>query len=330
MCKQTNCLSAEAQPCARVVTDYGNRFELELNGEVFPAFHATRDGNGIRPAVGDWVRYEDIAHQNGMRITGVLERRGVVSRKASGKRVEHEQIIATNVDVVFIVTAVGYDYNLSRVERYLTFAWSTGARPVVLLSKCDLESEVDVLVGELQRVSGGARVLAVSSVTGTGLEPLREMVAAGLTCVFVGSSGVGKSSLVNALIGETVMRVNSLRKGLEKGQHTTTNRQLWTLPGGGAVIDSPGMRELQLTSADGNEQTFADLEDLTRACRFRDCQHETEPGCAILAAIAGGAMDERRLRSWRKLKREEARLQESRWERSRRMRRTANLARSRI
>jgi ribosome biogenesis GTPase len=260
------------------------------------------------PAVGDWVAVRDGDAAAAATVHAVLERSTVFSRKAAGEETV-EQVVAANVDVVFVVSAFGADLNVRRLERYLAAGWESGARPVIVLNKCDLAVEVEPALAEVEAVAFGVPVHAVSALDGLGVSELAPYVGAGTTVALLGSSGVGKSSLLNRLLGRERQQVQSIRDD-GKGRHTTTHRELVLLPGGGLVLDTPGMRELGLWAVgSGVDETFADLAGLAADCRFADCAHETEPGCAVRAAIAEGLLDEERLESYRKLQREIERLE---------------------
>jgi len=238
----------------------------------------------------------------------VLPRRGAFRRKTAGA-VTDVQIVAANVDLAIVATALPHDVNLRRIERYLTLAWESGAVPLVLVTKADLVDDTEPALATVRAIAPGVDVLAVSTYTGTGMDELRARLQPGITAVLIGSSGVGKSTLVNALLGAERQRTADVREG-GGGRHTTTHRELLDLPGGGFLIDTPGMRELQLWSADeGFESAFDDVAELAEQCRFRDCAHESEPGCAVLAAVERGALDAARLDSWHRLRRELAYLE---------------------
>jgi ribosome biogenesis GTPase len=267
--------------------------------------HQVTTGEDL-PAVGDWV---GASGEDGiLQIRAVHPRRGAFRRKVAGDTTE-AQIVAANVDVAIIATALPGDVNLRRIERYLTLAWESGATPLVVLTKSDLAENPDAEVASVRTVAPGVEVLAISTVTGAGLGELRARLAPGVTAVLLGSSGVGKSTLVNALLGAERQRTADVRDD-GAGRHTTTHRELLELPGGASLIDTPGMRELQLWSAsDGFESAFDDIASLAADCRFRDCAHESEPDCAVRAAVARGSLDESRLASWRDLRRELAYLE---------------------
>jgi ribosome biogenesis GTPase len=215
------------------------------------------------------------------------------------------QMIAANVDVFCLVTSANRDFNPRRIERYLTAVWESGANPVVLLNKVDLVDDLTPLLDALASVALGVPTAEVSALTGVGIEALREHVGPGVTVGLVGSSGVGKSSLINRLVGRDVQHVSNIREDDARGRHTTTRRELVLLPGGGVLIDTPGMRELGLLEDDGGIETvFADVAEIAQACRFNDCLHESEPGCAVQAALYWRTLDAHRLQSYRKLQRE--------------------------
>lgn len=255
------------------------------------------------PAVGDWVAVAARPEEGTGTIQAVLPRRTRFSRKTTLEAAS-EQVLAANVDVVFIVTSLNEDLNLRRLERYLILGWESGAVPVVLLTKADLADDVEAAVAEVSAIAPGVPVHAVSVRTGEGLEDVRGHLGPGRTAALLGSSGVGKSTLVNTLLGEELFATQELRD-IGKGRHTTTRRQLVVLPDGGLVIDTPGMRELQLWVADGGlDEAFEDVAELGAECRFSDCAHETEPGCAVQAALAEGSLAPERWQSYRKLQRE--------------------------
>ena len=255
------------------------------------------------PAVGDWVAASpgSGAADEGA-IEALLPRRSRFSRKVAGETTE-EQVVAANIDTVFLVSGLDHDFNLRRIERYLTTAWNGGARPVVILNKADLVSDIDAVMREVETVASGAPVHAMSSKRGEGVEALYDYLAPGQTCAFLGSSGVGKSTMINRLRGDERQRTAEVRASDSRGRHTTTNRELLELPGGGLLIDTPGMREVQLWEG-SLEDAFADVHALAAGCHFRDCRHNTEPRCAVAAAAEHGGLDPVRLDSFRRLQRE--------------------------
>jgi ribosome biogenesis GTPase len=247
------------------------------------------------PVVGDWVVLRD-----GLAVA-VLPRRTAFVRTAAG-RTSAAQVVAANLDLVLVVDALAGPARVRRIERYLAVAWSSGATPVVVLTKADLCDDVPAAAEEVAESALGVQVLAVSALTGAGVEELRALLGAGRTAAMVGPSGAGKSSLANALAGRTVAATREVRDSDGRGRHTTTARELHLLPGGGLLIDTPGMRELALhDDADGVATAFADVEQFAAGCRFRDCGHRGEPGCAVAAAIDAGVLDPARFLAWRKL-----------------------------
>jgi len=248
-----------------------------------------------QPCLGDWVRLRD-----GDVIWAVMPRRTKLSRREPGTRVR-EQVMAANLDVLFVVSGLDGDYNLRRLERYLVMARESGARPVVLLNKADLRADLDEVVEETERVAADVPVLAISAIRGAGMDSICGQVGPEETAALIGSSGVGKSAIVNALLGEERQRTSSVRESDSKGRHTTTHRELIRMPGEWLLMDLPGVREVQLWSdSEGVEDAFEDIAELAAQCRFRDCSHEGEPGCAV----RDGGLDPMRLRSYHKLKRE--------------------------
>jgi ribosome biogenesis GTPase len=267
--------------------------------------HAT--GAEALPAIGDWVALQPPVGDGEALLHAVLPRRSVLMRREAGS--EHEgQLIAANLDVVFLVAGLDGNFNPRRIERALTMAWASGAMPVVVLSKADLHPSVSDRVLEVEALAPGVPVLALSAQQGTGLEELLAQLPAGKTGALLGSSGVGKSTLVNRLLEEARLATQPVRPEDDKGRHTTTHRQLFVLPHGGLLIDGPGMRELGLwgDEEEGLSQAFSDVLELAADCRFSDCSHGREPGCAVRAAVEAGELSPERLQSFEKLQREQA------------------------
>lgn len=274
-------------------------------------FDAEANDDAGFPVVGDWVVLQRTGDTDHRLVQGLLPRRTAVVRRAPGDRSEVDQVLAANVDLLLIVTSLNLELNTRRLERYLTMAWGSGAQPVVVLNKADLAEDVDGAVAWVQPIAGAAPVHAVSAATGFGLAGLAARLADGRTAALMGSSGVGKSTLVNALAGEIVEATAAIREDDARGRHTTTRRHLVRVPGRGLILDTPGMRELGMADDDdgGLEAAFADIDALAAACRFSDCRHDREPGCAVRGAIADGSLDSDRLDSRRKLDRELARAE---------------------
>jgi ribosome biogenesis GTPase len=257
------------------------------------------------PGTGDWVAVRTWPDGRAT-VEAVLPRRTAIIRAAAGKEAL-PQVLAANVDSVAVVAPIDPEPDLGMVERLLAVAWESGARPLVVLSKVDLTPDVEPIRAEIAEIAPGVDVYAVSAATGYGLEALRPFVAAGRTLGLLGPSGAGKSTVVNALVGAIVMDTQAIRRADGRGRHTTTYRALVPLPGGGAVLDTPGLRSIGLADTTrGIKQTFADIDELARTCRFRDCTHGREPGCSVREALATGELAPRRIENWRKLRRENA------------------------
>jgi ribosome biogenesis GTPase / thiamine phosphate phosphatase len=257
------------------------------------------------PAVGDWVAAE--VHGAGATavIQQVLPRRSKFVRKSPGKKIE-QQVIAANVDVALLVSALDGDFNPRRVERYLAQCWESGAKPVIVLNKADACGDARGKTSQMERIAVGTAVCVVSAKTGQGFDELWEFLKPGQTLVLLGSSGVGKSTIANRFLGQMVQKVQPVRERDSRGRHTTTARELFILPGGALLMDTPGLREMQLWDAeDSVGQVFADIDALAGRCRFGDCRHEGEPGCAVQMALEAGTLDPARLENRRKLMREQ-------------------------
>lgn len=292
----------------RLATEAG-----ELSAEVSGRF-AHEAGEAGYPVTGDWVACATRPQEGAATIHALLPRQSLFVRKAAGPGQPTAQAVAANVDLAFLVMSLNADLNPRRLERYLAVAWESGARPVVVLTKADACDDVWSAVAKVEAVAIGAEVQSVSALSGEGLESLSARLAPGETAVLLGSSGVGKSTLVNALAGRELMETAAIREHDARGRHTTTHRELVLLPSGALLLDTPGMRELGLWDAEsGLEATFGDLERqieaLAAECRYRNCGHRGEPGCAVRLAVAEGRLDEGRWKAWVKLQRELAHLE---------------------
>jgi len=290
----------------------------DLAGEVSGRFRHRAAGPADFPAAGDWTAVGP-GRGGGALIEAVLPRRSAFVRKTAGD-VTEAQVVAANVDTVLLVSGLDGDFNLRRIERYLTTAWTSGAAPVIVLNKADLRPDLESFVEEAARIAPGVPIETVSALTPGGLEGLRAYLAPGMTVALLGSSGVGKTTLINGLLGAGRFRTAAMSDAAAgRGCHTTTSRELVRLPGGALLIDTPGMRELQLWADDsGLDRTFIEIDGLAARCRFPDCRHEQEPDCAVRAAVEAGTLDPERLASYLKLRRELRHLELKRDARTRR------------
>jgi ribosome biogenesis GTPase len=297
---------------ARVSAVHRGRIEALTEGGPIEVIVTGGDADEGMPAtVGDWLLVEGATG----RLLRVLERQSVIARMAAGEQ-QRRQAIAANVDTAFVVTSCNDDFNLSRLERYLAVVLEAQVEPVIVLTKADLCPDPGSYVGEARGIAGHAAVVAVDATSADVAAALGDWLGEGQTVVFVGSSGVGKSTLANSLVGDAMLATAGIREDDAKGRHTTTFRQLIHMPGGAWLIDVPGMRELRIGAAEaGLSRAFDDLESLARSCRFRDCQHADDEGCAIRLAVEEGRVDARRLKSFLKLRREAARAAQAEHER---------------
>jgi len=297
----------------RVALEYKHFYRLHTErGEVLAEIAGKLRHEALQrsdlPAVGDWVVIKPRPEGDKVSIHAVLPRRSKFTRKVAGARTD-EQIVGTNIDTVFLVTSLNHDFNPRRIERYLTVAWESGATPVIILSKSDLCEDVALQISETRKVAVAVPIHAVSIVNDEGLDQLTRYFGPGQTVALLGSSGVGKSTLINYLLGHDHLKVQEVRAHDDRGRHTTTHRELILVPGGGLVLDTPGMRELQLWDGDGGlPQTFGDIEAIASRCYFGDCGHQDEPRCAVREALAEGVIDAERYFSFEKLKKELAYL----------------------
>jgi len=293
-------VSEESRGMFRLYSEAGESWG-ELSGKLRHAANERAD----LPAVGDWLLARIRPGENRATIHRLLARRTKFSRKTAGKKTE-EQIVAANIDTLLLVSSLNREFNPRRLERYLSLAWESGARPILVLNKADVCEDAESLLADAESVSLGVRILLTSALRGDGIAELQQIVREGGTTALLGSSGVGKSTLINAILGEDRQFTSAVRETDDRGRHTTISRQLILVPGGGILIDTPGMRELQLwESSEGLERTFAEVQGLAEQCKFRDCRHQSEPGCAVRAAAEIGDLDAERLSNYHKLEREE-------------------------
>jgi ribosome biogenesis GTPase len=293
---------------ARVGIEHKNTYILhsefgELSGEVTGKFrhHATQ---AEFPAVGDWVVISLLESSKSAVIHSILPRKSKFSRQSAGG-ITKEQIVAANVDTVFLVSGLDGDFNPRRIERYLILAIESGANPVILLNKADLCKNIEDCLNQVENIALGIPIITISATNSQGLDALQPYLQPGKTVALLGSSGVGKSTITNQLKGEAVQAVKAVRQGDDKGRHTTTHRELILLPNGSLIIDTPGMREIQIWASENSLQsTFEDIETLAQECHFRNCQHIKEPGCAVQQALEEGKLDYSRFMSYQKLQKE--------------------------
>lgn len=281
----------------KVVSEEGE-IQASVSGKL--AYNAV--GNTCFPAVGDWVMIDRMDARGGNAVIHhVLRRKSAFERKAAGTA-QATQIVAANIDTIFICMSLNADYNLRRLERYLAIAWDSMATPVIVLTKADLCNNLNARLAEISTVSVGTDVVVCTSMEESGYQEVTSYITPGKTIAFIGSSGVGKSTLINRLMGQEVLATKDVRDD-DKGRHTTTHRELLLLPTGGVVIDTPGMREIQLDSANF-ERSFEDIEELAGLCKYKDCSHTAEPGCAIKDAIEKGELSQERFDNYKKLQTE--------------------------
>jgi len=294
---------------ARVIVQQRGLFEVmtdrgELSATLAGKFaHTAQEGE--YPVAGDWVAIGVRPGESSATIRHVLPRTSAFVRRAAGPGAPRAQIIAANVDVALLVASLNAEFNVRRIERYLAAAWESGADPVIVLTKADMCDDIEALKAEVEAIAFGVPVHCVSAVSGQGLEALAAGLLPQKTAVLLGSSGVGKYTLVNMLSGQALMATKAIREDDARGRHTTTHRELILLPNGTLILDTPGMRELGLWDAGaGVSSAFADVDGLAALCRFHDCSHRTEPGCAVRAALANGTLDPGRWQAYGKLQRE--------------------------
>lgn len=275
-----------------------------LRAKVSGRFRYSAQSRRDFPVVGDWVAVTSRPNEGTATIHALLPRKNSFSRKVTGGNTE-EQVLAANIDTAFIVSGLDHDFNLRRIERYLTLAWESGANPIIVLNKTDICSDIEQRMQEVKSVASEVPIYPISARKSEGLHRLHRYLGLGETVVLLGSSGVGKSTIINSLLGVERQLVGPVRETDDHGRHITTHRELIPLPTGGMIIDNPGMRELQMwVESDNLKETFKDIKHLAAKCRFRNCEHQREPGCAVLEALNRGTLDTKRFQSYLKLKKE--------------------------
>jgi ribosome biogenesis GTPase len=294
---------------ARVAAENKQRYILfteagELTGEVTGKLLYSSETNAELPKTGDWVAVAIFKKEKKAIIHSVLERKTKLSRKAADRKTE-EQILATNIDFVFVVQGLDNNFNLRRLERYVVSILESGAKPIIVLNKTDLVEEPTIMQRKVKEIMHGIPVILTNATRGLGIIDIRNILKVGFTGVFTGSSGVGKSTIINSLLDEQILRTSEVSNSVKKGKHTTARREMLIIPDGGIVIDTPGMREFQLWGVDeGLNKVFDEVESIALKCKFTDCTHTNEKGCAVIDALEKGIIDEGRLNSFRKLQKE--------------------------
>lgn len=289
----------------RISIQYSNVYIIEsTNGDLSATITGKMEykltNKEDYPAVGDWVVFKQIDDKNAV-INNILPRKTIISRKVAGSKSDN-QILATNVDKIFITMALNNDFNLRRLERYINIAWDSGAIPIIILTKADLCDDIKEKLNSIEDVSIGIDIIVTSALIGEGIELIKANINESNTVVFIGSSGVGKSTIINKLLNKDIQLTKDTGDN-DKGRHTTTHRALFIAPSGGVIIDTPGMREIQLSQGD-LESTFKDIEEISKNCYFKDCQHKSEPMCAVKEAIEKRELSKERLKSYEKIKKE--------------------------
>lgn len=302
-------IKSEEMIPARISKEHKNIYHIfselgEMSAELSGKYRHQVKARSDLPCVGDWVVVAPRPQEGTATIHYLLERKGCFTRKAAGDLTE-EQVLAANIDIAFLVSALDNDFNLRRIERYITTVWDSGASPVIILNKIDLCDDLQDYIDRVEEVAFGIPICPISAIENAGIEKLQQYLKPKITAAFLGSSGVGKSTIINKLYGSDIFKTSAVREDDSRGRHTTSHREMIMLPEKGILIDTPGMRSVQLWSdSETLKNSFSDIEEITTRCKFNDCNHTSEPGCAVNQALEDGSLDQKRYNSYVKQQKE--------------------------